>query len=49
MNKIKQINCRSLPVTVPVDFNGDIKTWLEQQANAHNLRWLLAHADDGAL
>ena len=49
MNTIKQINCQSLPVNVPVDFDGDIKTWLEQQANTHNLRWLLAHADDGVI
>jgi len=48
MNEIKEINCRD-PVTVPVDFNGDIKTWLEQQANTHNFRWLLAHADDGVI
>lgn len=46
MNKI---NCRSLPVTVPVDFNGDIKIWLEQQATTNNLRWLLTHADDGVI
>ncbi len=46
MNKI---NCWSLPVTVPVDFNGDIKIWLEQQATTNNLRWLLAHADDGVI
>jgi len=49
MNEIKQIACRSCSVTVPVDFNGDIKTWLEQQANTRNLRWLLAHADDGVI
>lgn len=48
MNEIKQIKCLDL-VTVPVDFNGDIKTWLEQQADTHNLRWLLAHADDGVI
>lgn len=48
MNEIKQIDCR-IRVTVPVDFNGDIKTWLEQQANTCNLRWLLAHADDGVI
>lgn len=49
MNEIKQIDCRSIQVTVPIDFNGDIKTWMEQQANTHNLRWLLAHADDGVI
>ena len=48
MNEIKQIGC-SIQVTVPVDFNDDIKTWLEQQANTNNLRWLLAHADDGVI
>jgi len=48
MNEIKQINCLG-PVTVPVDINGDIKKWLEQQAKTHKLRWLLAHADDGVI
>lgn len=49
MNEIKQIDCWSPEVIVPVDFNGDIKTWLEQQANTNNLRWLLAHVDDGVI
>ena len=51
MNEIKnkKIDSRILPVTMPVDFNGDIQTWLEQQADTYNLRWLLAHADDGVI
>lgn len=28
---------------------GDVRDWLERQATTHNLRWLLAHADDGVI
>ncbi|WP_297029166.1 CRISPR-associated protein Csx19 [Thermogutta sp.] len=27
----------------------DVKVWLQTQAVQHNLRWLLAHADDGVI
>jgi len=27
----------------------DVKVWLQKQAVQHNLRWLLAHADDGVI
>lgn len=27
----------------------DVKVWLQTQAIQHNLRWLLAHADDGVI
>jgi CRISPR-associated protein (TIGR03984 family) len=40
------------PVSVPVPLNNkedELKNWLSQQAKEHNLRWLLAHADDGVI
>lgn len=49
MNEIEQIDCQSIQDNVLIDFNGNIKTWLEQQAKTHKLRWLLAHADDGVI
>jgi CRISPR-associated protein (TIGR03984 family) len=27
----------------------DVRTWLQDQANRHRLKWLLAHADDGVI
>ena len=49
MTEIKETKCIVETVTVPADFNGDIKTWMEQQANIHTFHWLLAHADDGVI
>lgn len=49
MSEKKEINCLIETVSEPAEFNGDIETWLQQQANTHNLRWLLAHADDGVI
>lgn len=49
MTEIKETKCLVKKVTVPVDFNGDIGAWLRERANTHNLRWLLAHADDGVI
>ena len=49
MTEIKETKCLVETVTVPVDFNGDIGAWLRERANTHNLRWLLAHADDGVI
>lgn len=34
---------------VSVDSLDDVKEWLEMQGARHNLRWLLAHADDGVI
>lgn len=28
---------------------GDVREWLQTQANRHRLQWLLAHADDGVI
>jgi CRISPR-associated protein (TIGR03984 family) len=28
---------------------GDVRVWLQNQAVTHNLKWLLAHADDGVI
>lgn len=35
--------------SVPVNTDTDLHEWLTQQAQAHNLCWLLAHADDGVI
>jgi CRISPR-associated protein (TIGR03984 family) len=45
INKTYQLE----PVTVGPDFAGQETTWFVRQAKAHNLRWLLAHADDGVI
>jgi CRISPR-associated protein (TIGR03984 family) len=48
----REIRCIQLAVAtpdVPSDFDGDLKTWLTTQAQKHDLRWLLAHADDGVI
>lgn len=34
---------------VAVDSLGDVKSWVEEQAAKHGLKWLLAHADDGVI
>ncbi len=34
-------------ITVPP--NADLRVWLAGQAQAHGLRWLLAHADNGVI
>lgn len=31
----------------PVDFGENLQQWLVEKASKYNLRWLLAHADDG--
>lgn len=35
--------------TITVDSIADVKAWLLGQAVQHNLKWLLAHADDGVI
>ena len=47
--KIPTIRYSIREVSVPTDFNGDIKSWLEDKAKVDGLRWLLAHADDGVI
>lgn len=37
------------PITVDDNFAKDPFTWLETKAAAHNLAYLLAHADDGVI
>lgn len=39
----KKPNCQS------VSFNSDLKDWLKDQAQEHELKYLLAHADDGVI
>lgn len=34
---------------VAVDSLGNVRSWLQEQAGKHNLKWLLAHADDGVI
>ncbi|WP_129675794.1 CRISPR-associated protein Csx19 [Candidatus Chloroploca sp. Khr17] len=40
---------RRLPTTYPVVPAHNLTPWLVQQAITHNLRWLLAHDDDGVI
>lgn len=35
--------------SIPVQDPGDLRQWLEVSGSRHNLRWLLAHADDGII
>jgi len=44
---LKEQNITLTPNTLESIF--DLHTWLEEQAAVHNLRWLLAHADDGVI
>ncbi|MEZ4726042.1 MAG: CRISPR-associated protein Csx19 [Caldilineaceae bacterium] len=40
----------NLPIetfTPPADFDGDLRAWLQQEAQKRKLPWLLAHSDDG--
>jgi CRISPR-associated protein (TIGR03984 family) len=37
------------PVTLPPDLHQNFSAWLSQQIQKYNLRWLLAHADDGVI
>jgi len=37
------------PVTLPPDLHQNLSAWLSQQIQKYNLRWLLAHADDGVI
>jgi CRISPR-associated protein (TIGR03984 family) len=34
---------------IPTDSINDVKEWLQTQAATHELKWLLAHADDGVI
>lgn len=49
MPKISTIKYSIQEVSIHTDFNGDIKSWLEEKAKVNSLRWLLAHADDGVV
>lgn len=40
---------RAVVEPVVVDSLGDVKGWLQEQADKHNLKYLLAHADDGVI
>jgi CRISPR-associated protein (TIGR03984 family) len=35
--------------SIATDNIGDVKEWFGEQARAHYLKWLLAHADDGVI
>lgn len=37
------------PIDIDESFTEDIRTWLAEKAMEHNLRYLLAHADDGVI
>ena len=47
--KVLNLKYKILPLSVPADFGGNITAWFEEQAKAHDLRWLLVHADDGVI
>lgn len=47
--KISTIKYSTPEISIPTDFNGDIKSWLEEKAKVNGLRWLLVHADDGVV
>lgn len=34
---------------IPISSIGDVKDWLRTQASQYQLKWLLAHADDGVI
>lgn len=38
--------CKSIDANAAIS---DLREWLQSQASQHNLRWLLAHADDGVI
>lgn len=48
-SQIKRRKCTIEPVTFPPDLHQDFSAWLSQQFQEYNLRWLLAHADDGII
>lgn len=35
--------------SLAVESISDVRSWLQEQAVRHNLKWLLAHADDGVI
>lgn len=41
--------CQAQVIQTSAFSSGDLRNWLQQQALAHNLRWLLAFADDGVI
>jgi CRISPR-associated protein (TIGR03984 family) len=41
--------CQAQVIQTSAFTSGDIRDWLQQHASAHNLRWLLAFADDGVI
>lgn len=47
--KLKTVLQTITTVTMPDEFHDSPAAWLIEQAPAHNLRWLLAHADDGVI
>jgi CRISPR-associated protein (TIGR03984 family) len=47
--QILKLKCKVGPQIVPPDFKDNILDWLEAQAKADDLRWLLVHADDGVI
>jgi len=46
---ILKIKYKSLQLSVPADFGGNIAAWFEEQAKAYDPKWLLVHADDGVI
>jgi CRISPR-associated protein (TIGR03984 family) len=48
-SQIKSLKYTIEPVIFPSDLQQKFQTWLSQQFQERNLRWLLAYADDGVI
>lgn len=47
--EISKLKCKVDQQKVPEDFKDNVLAWLEKEAKAYELRWLLIHADDGVI
>jgi CRISPR-associated protein (TIGR03984 family) len=47
--QVKDLKYSIEPVILPPDIDQNFPAWLSQQFQGHNLRWLLAYADDGVI
>jgi CRISPR-associated protein (TIGR03984 family) len=48
-SQIKKVKCTIESISLPLDLHQNFLDWLLQQFRKYNLRWLLAHADDGVI
>lgn len=47
MKREIRTDCAAVVKPIIVDNIGNVRDWMQSQANTHELRWLLAHSDDG--